>query len=180
MRSLGRGLAGVVAGVLCWSLPAAPAVAEELVPGGGWHSFAWFNGPGTYNVEGPFTFTDNNTMRLKVTDAFVNGDRFAVYDFGALVGSTSKPDTGTKAATNNPDEAFQSPAYSFGTFLLSPGEHSLTIKTTAVATGWTHGVGFLRIDHVSSVPEPTSLTLAALGLLALPGWYGLRRRSGRR
>jgi hypothetical protein len=168
--------AGVVAGLLCWAVLAPRAGAEEIVPDGGWRSFGWFNAPNTFNIEGPFTFTEAKTVQLKVTDAFINGDRFAVYDSGTLVGTTSKPGTSGKANTSDPDVAFQDPAYSSGTFWLTAGQHSITIKTTEVADGWTHGVGFLRVDNVHNTPEPTSFLLAALGLAALVGWCALRRR----
>jgi pimeloyl-ACP methyl ester carboxylesterase len=88
---------------------------------------------------------------LNVTDDFCPGDQFRVYDFGAPIGDTppvaisySCPELGPAAASVNP-------AYSHRTFLLGPGNHSITIQTITNPFGG--GRAYLRVDSFSGTVD---------------------------
>jgi hypothetical protein len=139
-----------------------------------WQTFSWAHGPNVFNTEGPLTFTSPLPVRLDVTDAFLDGDRFVVLDFKTVLGTTSVPvDDSTYLAS--PDDAFASPKFSHGTFFLPAGDHSLTLETIEVPSDYPTGAAFLRVAAIQA-PEPSSLALAALGVAGLAGRLALRRR----
>lgn len=96
---------------------------------------------------------------LKVTDAFLSGDAFNIFNFDTLIGTTSTPSQGGNCGSN-PDACFADPLVSKGAFDLAPGQYSLRIVPTASPFG--NGAAYFRVDEVKEVPEPVS----ALGLLA--------------
>jgi hypothetical protein len=131
------------------------AADPPLTIGGGWHQFNWNVSISPTNTDGAFTFTAASPVQLDVTDAYIDGDRFEVLDFGVSLGLTSVPaDDG--AWTNAPDAAFADPRWSSGTFLLGAGEHSIELVTIQTATGTSEGVGYLQV-----VPEPSTWALVA-------------------
>jgi YVTN family beta-propeller protein len=108
----------------------------------------------------PWTFVaPTGGAILTVTDAFVAGDRFQIFDFGASIGLTSVP-SGTANCGSDPVVCLNTPGISSGTFLLAAGNHSLTL--TATLSPMNGGAGYLRAD--AAVPEPVSWTLFAAGL----------------
>ncbi|HUK12272.1 MAG TPA: hypothetical protein VLW17_03140 [Thermoanaerobaculaceae bacterium] len=174
------------------ALIAAPAFAVETngfgrghvraltaLPPAGWQAFHWDGTAPTPCLENPFTFNVGDAGAvLKVTDAFVDGDQFAVYDNLVLLGNTSAAtDDGTQDGSN-PDAAFVDPKFSHGTFALGPGSHSITITTIAEATcpDCSDGSGFLRLDP-TAIPTTNWIGIAVLiALLAAVGGYFLFRR----
>jgi hypothetical protein len=124
-------------------------------------AFFWNSGVGALNNEGPFTFNAATPVRLDVTDDFFQGDRFEVFDFGASLGLTSSV-ASALAGEVGPEAAFNSPLWSHGSFFLSAGAHSITIG--AAANPYDGGRGYLR---ALSVPEPHSIAISALALIAL-------------
>ena len=136
-------------------LPSLPGSDPAVPIDGGWQEFSWFS-PGSFDVEGAYTFTSSAATTLKVTDAFIDGDQFAVFDNGNLVGTTSTPANDGTQIGFDPDGAFNSPLYSHGSFGLAPGAHSITVETIAVADCCPEGAAFLRVD-TSQLPFPTSL-----------------------
>ncbi|WP_228060528.1 MULTISPECIES: PEP-CTERM sorting domain-containing protein [unclassified Coleofasciculus] len=102
-------------------------------------------------------------VKLTVTDAFLRGDVFDIFDFGSFIGSTSDVSTGGSCVPNetNPDDCLVDPLTSSGTFLLESGEHEITIIPKASPFG--SGAAYFRVDARESVPEPASV----LGLLAV-------------
>jgi hypothetical protein len=135
-----------------WAVPGVEALEERSVPavvlgvGSGWQSFDWDKAPGTFDNQGAFTFTSAKPTILKVTDAFIDGDQFAVFDAGKRIGTTSVPANDGTQIYDKPDAAFASPKYSHGVFFLPAGDHSLTIETIAIAKGIPEGAAFLRAD----------------------------------
>ncbi|HXU34418.1 MAG TPA: hypothetical protein VN851_27910 [Thermoanaerobaculia bacterium] len=148
--------------------PATTASLMGPVPiGGPWIEFAFFatgssaigcspadpGGPscapssGGNSVFGgtpPWTFTaPPGGVTLKVTDAFLRGDRFEVFDFGASIGLTSVPST-TGDCGDNPDPCFTDPLVSHAIFTLAAGPHQITIKANASPFGG--GAAYFRID----------------------------------
>lgn len=143
-----------------------------LPVGGGWQYFSWYGGPGVWNVEGAFTYDYPGSTILKVTDCFIDGDQFEVYDGGMLVGTTSVP-ANDGDATGDIDYAYSSPKWSSGDFLLGPGSHSITLYTIQIASGYSDGGAYLRADPACVVPAPGAVLLGSIGV-GLVGW--LRRR----
>ena len=140
--------------------------------GGGWQYFSWDNAPGSFNLEGPFTFTSTCNILLKVTDAYLDGDQFEVYDFGSLIGTTSTPTDSGAQIGSDADAASADARWSSGSFLLATGSHSITMKTIAIPTDHPGGGAYLRAD--CAVPVPGAVVLGALGT-GLVGWMRRRR-----
>ncbi len=176
MRSLVRTATALV-GLLCLTVPGA-ARAGPLLVDGGWQAFSWTAGPNVFNDGGPFAFTTAAPVNLTVTDAYKDGDRFEVFDFGKLVGTTSPPvDDG--ALVLGPDLAVLDPKFSHGTFLLTAGAHSIAIENVAVATNHPTGAAFVRADSAPAhAPEPTALALAVVGAAGM-AWRLVRRSAAR-
>jgi hypothetical protein len=105
---------------------------------------------------------------LVVTDAFLYGDSFAVFNFGVLLGSTPlvAQDGG---CGSDPVVCAADPLASTGIFALAPGLYSLTIQPTAVVSA---GAAYFTVTQ--QVPEPGLLALTMLGAGAI-----LARRRGR-
>lgn len=143
-------------------------------------AFYWGAGSNAPNLEGPYTFHASGPVILLVTDAFLRGDRFEVFDFGISLGLTSLPAGGGSPLTDNPNVAFGNPDYSFGSFGLGAGDHAITFATVDNPHGG--GRGYLRVDtdrRTTSVPDSgSSLAMAAFGGVALMG--ARRRWSNRR
>jgi hypothetical protein len=104
---------------------------------------------------------------LVVTDAFLAGDRFQVFDFGASIGLTSVP-SGSADCGDDPVPCLSTAGVSNGLFSLASGNHSLTITPTLAPGGG--GSGYLRVD---AVPEPNALIPLGGGLVAM--WLSRRR-----
>ena len=135
----------------------------------------------------PWTFTGSGF--LIVQDAFFTGDQFRVFDNDASIGDTSLPVTSTDGCGSNPVDCFADPRASHGIFTLGTGDHSFTIQMLlsphfdqfgegaayfCIDTGAGNcGVGPISGDH--EVPEPDSILLLGLSLVAAYCW-AMRRR----
>jgi hypothetical protein len=97
--------------------PADPA-GQDCTPSSAGNSV--FGGPP------PFTFTlpDAGGV-LTVTDAFLTGDEFEVFDFGVSIGRTSSVASDGSCAPDatNPDDCSEDPASSSAAFAVGPGDH---------------------------------------------------------
>jgi hypothetical protein len=113
--------------------------------GGGWYPF---NCPSSVcePIQVPFTFRSESQVTVVVTDAWVNGDQFEVFDSGVSLGQTSAPGDDGRTAPDDPCAALIDPAWTSGVFTLGPGDHSITIKVLRFASGWSEGGGYLRAD----------------------------------
>jgi hypothetical protein len=131
----------------------------------------------------PFTFSGPAT--LVVQDLFFAGDQFQIYDNGALlvgVNTTSTPMQGGFYCGDDP-LGCPSSKWSLGTFSLGAGSHAISIKVIAEAIGFDTGRGVLELHPSASVPEsttvvpePTTLSMMALGLgTLLFGWRSRQR-----
>jgi hypothetical protein len=125
--------------------------------------------PTTFAPAPPWTF-DIGPLggELVVTDAFLYGDSFDIFNFGALLGST--PFVATNGGCgSDPVVCAADPLASTGLFALAPGSYSLTIQPNAVLSS---GSAYFR---VTQVPEPGLFGLTILGVGTLLARY--RRRT---
>ena len=112
-------------------------------------------------------------MELTVTDAFLSGDQFSVYDNLAFLGLTSNPGSVGDQIGANYDGAVADARWSSGEWLLGAGSHSIDIFVVASPFG--AGGAALRVD-THAVPEPSTFALLGLGGLGLAvGAYRRRR-----
>ena len=115
----------------------------------------------------PWTFLSAVPILLTVTDAFLAGDRFEVFDFGVSIGLTSAT-FGSADCGDDPVPCLTTPGISSRVFSLAAGNHSLTITPT-LSPG-DGGAGYLR---VSAVPEPSEWIPLCICLGAL--WFSRRK-----
>jgi hypothetical protein len=126
-----------------------PAIAIDA----GWSAttsvppaFFWAAGtPPVPSYSDPFTFTNTGVVRVDVTDDFMKGDQFRVYDNGAVIGDTSSVTVVTGAEVG-PEAAFNDATYSSGSFYLGAGSHSIEIE--AITDPWSGGRGYIRVVQV--------------------------------
>jgi hypothetical protein len=115
--------------------------------------------------DAPWTITLPAAGQLIVTDAFVPGDRFSLFDNGGLLGDTSVPVIDqTSSCDNDISACLAFVEISKGIFALGAGDHSLS--GTAIQSPFGGGVGYFE---VSLVPEPATAALIALPLIVLGG-----------
>jgi hypothetical protein len=112
----------------CQATDCTPSSGGNSVPGG----------------DPPWTFTaPAGGATLIVTDAFLSGDRFQIFDFGAAIGATSIPSNGGDCG-DDPDPCVADPLVSHGFFSLAPGPHKITIQM--LASPFDAGAAYFRIE----------------------------------
>lgn len=170
------GTAAIGAGV------ASSAEAATLTVGETWSSFE-FGGEGsiaydysTGDTSWNFSIGLGKIGLLQVTDAFLKGDIFSVFNFGALLGQTSQV-LKEDSWVGDPNIAFTDPGFSSGTFKLGAGDHSISLL--ASVSPWGAGGAYFRVLEVDApeeeVPEPVTI----LGTLAF-GAMGFAAKNKRK
>ena len=115
--------------------------------------------PTTFLDAAPWTFTAGASgALLTVTDAFESTDQFELLDFGVPIGFTSFPGALVDCG-DDPVPCLADPDMSHGFFLLTAGDHSISIAPSAGG----FGQGYLIVESVQVVPEPTTLVLLGTG-----------------
>jgi hypothetical protein len=171
---------------------AAPAhsATVDVVPDGSWYTFdmdeffpdLFWRTAETGEETLSFTFTVAQVVALTVVDTGATaGDRFEVFDNGNSLGLTSEVANQffEEAVGVNPDASLASGAYSFATYLLAAGTHTITGR---LAQSWVDefgdplnaAVGALRVTEVAPVPLPAGILLLLSGGGAL-GLFSRRR-----
>jgi hypothetical protein len=153
--------------------PIAGETRGPITVDGGWDTFSWNTAVSPWATEQPFTFTISGAGVLQVTDAFLDGDQFRIYDNGTPIGLTSVP-TDTGAFQSDPDLAYADPSWSSGEFAMADGDHSITIEVVA---GYPSGGAYLQGFSVqAAVPTLSWPSIAVFtALLAVLGVMVVRR-----
>ena len=117
------------------------AAEAAIVVGAPWVSFGWGSGAPVVSFD-TFQFTAAGPVQVQVTDDFLTGDRFEVYDSGTLIGTTSVS-AGGGAGAVGPDAAFADPDYSSGSFSLGVGAHNISI--TVIDNPFGSGSAYIQV-----------------------------------
>jgi len=129
---------------------------------------------GFFNEDWSFTLPAWGGV-LTVTDEFVVGDSYDVYDQGTLIadipwvtdwstipGCDNDAYDASCGYTLDPNVALASPYFAHALIDLGSGYHDITIEELTEPTGFTDSTVNLNV----SAPEPSTLTLLGLGSLA--------------
>jgi hypothetical protein len=170
-------------------LALTPVRTEAQLAKNQWYTFG-FRAAGTFAVSGEgfdlgnnsvaagdpstWTFSSLGSFRFLLTDGFLSGDRFELFDGASSLGLTSVP-AGQGSCGTNEAACFSAPAMSNRDYLLGAGNYAFGIKITDSPFGG--GAGFFRIEDARAVPEPTSLALVLGGLLGLTAVARRRRQA---
>jgi hypothetical protein len=181
-------IAGVAASLTLLLAPAAAGATGISM--GTWYTFC-FGGPGTFasgtgacsvgpNASPvgapPWTITLAAPAIFHISDLYLSGDSFTVFDFGAPVFSSPPTPPGPGCGADVL-ACYGDPGMSWGSFVIGPGAHAFDIFIDASP----HGGGaaaFMVGAHPGVVPEPGSVVLLATGILGI-GMVVRRRNSGR-
>lgn len=121
----------------------------------------------TFLGSSPWTTTTDLLVEMTITDAFLVGDFFNVFDFGVLVGSTPSVASSGANCGLNPSVCVNAAGISHASFALAAGAHSITV---GVHEAQILGEGFFRLD---TVPEPSTFRITIVLLALLLCWRRL-------
>ena len=160
-----------VAGLVCNAAPNydPDGVAPAPVLDAGW-AYDMIAGRFVNSIDTPYVYNLTAPAYFRITDDFIVGDTFFVYDFGVQILNTGIPYAGVPTGFPNPGEsAWQNSIYGGGQVLLAPGAHYLVVQGDGVG-----GVpaGFYT-QLTSAIPAPGAILLGSIGM-GVVSW--LRRR----
>ncbi|MCP1336389.1 PEP-CTERM sorting domain-containing protein [Futiania mangrovi] len=154
---------------LAFAIPTIASAAPVL--DGGW-SFDEIPAAFTDSTESPISLSLAGPAVFRITDSFITGDTYYVYDFGTLILTTTFQAFASGFGDDaSADSAWTSASWSSGEVALSAGSHEITIQGDGVA-GTPAGF-YTRLDS-AQVSEPAVLGLLGLGLV---GVWAARRRA---
>lgn len=120
----------------------------NVMPDAGFYSFA-YAGSNTFSPRSFYVCTDK-TLFLSVTNCFLAGDYFEVFDNGQPILITDEGNNfpgfpaNITEPVNDPSTCLGSLAFNHGSAVLNPGTHLLTVLVGA--SWYSGGAGFLRVD----------------------------------
>ena len=143
--------------------------------GAGWSSttavppaFFWYSTFPDYADDGPFTFTSTGPASVYITDDFLKGDQFRIWDGATLLGDTSSVPAVTGSEIG-PAAAYLDPTYSHGCFDVGAGQHSIQIS--AIQNPWSSGRGYIKVEsgpcESTKIPEFPIMALPIGSALAI-------------
>lgn len=146
-----------------WQQPEQPRCGDcnriNVLPDAGFYSFP-YAGSNTFSPRSFYICTDK-TLFLSVTNCFMQGDYFEVFDNGQPILITNEgnnfpgfPNTLIEPV-NDPSTCLASLDFNHGSAVLNPGTHLLTILVGA--SWYSGGAGFLRVDTaclINGVMQP--------------------------
>jgi hypothetical protein len=136
--------------------------ASPIALDSGWQGFSFQGVGSSFSRTFEFTVGAGEAARLRVTDAFLSGDRFFIFNTNPIsgaLGSTSAPTSVGDSIGDNYDAAFADSRWSSGQWILGAGSYS--IRGITLASPFFSGGGALRVDRVA-VSEPATLLLLVL------------------
>jgi hypothetical protein len=146
MRTTVLSKALVIACAVALAGVAASTARAVPLASGTWQAF-FFGATGSTATGSPFTFESSSAAVVTVTDAFCAGDRLAVSDGAAILGTTTAVAvdmTCSNPFESTPDAALANPGYSSGRFVVGTGTHSIGIVASTSPFG--AGTAFIRYD----------------------------------
>jgi hypothetical protein len=161
----------------------AHATLINLNPDGKWYAFdvddlvspglEWVdaqNAPG-YRNDGSvlsFHFTLARSTEFRVVDGGYGGDEFNVSINGTSYATSAAVDTYPDRVSTNFDSAWINPDYSKRSWILAPGDYTVTgtLSKSALASGLEINA---TVGAVQLVPEPGTWGTLVAGLIAVAG-----------
>jgi hypothetical protein len=119
-------------------------------------------GVGIVNLDAPpWTFTSSTVVAFTITDGFLAGDFFDVFDLGTLIGSTPVAPLSGHSCGLDPRVCVVDPQISHASLLLPAGPHSISMVAHPAQI---LGEGFFEF---TAVPEPSTFLPVIAGLALL-------------
>lgn len=175
-RRFGKGIVfGFLVGIILLDVSGAAAI--PLAPGS-WQTFNWDGrGPIGSPADG-YQTSEAVPELLRVVDCCIIGDRFRVFVNTVLAFDTSAilpADDGVQSGLFDGDSAWADARLSKGSVVLGAGPNQIDIEVIGLATGYTSGGAFIRIDESQPTPTPEPSTLLLVGSGIAGAAHRLRR-----
>jgi len=124
-----------------------------------------------YAPDAPWTFEcPSEGCWLTVTDAFLYGDVFEIFDNSISIGTTSLVDIDDQSSCgSDPEFCLNDPLVSSGMFSLDAGSHSITIKPIQTVTQ--SGAAYFKLES-HEVPVAGQLVPTNFSALVIAGLTG--------